>query len=99
MSAGRSFGEPMPPERMKALMNVVYNRWFLKWSQAGRLTDATWDQMAAEADQIMRQGEQYPVVRHLVMALIYELDARLHGGYTEAGRDKPLALIGREGSR
>ena len=88
--------DPITDEKLSALMNVLYNTWFQKWRHRMKAEsdfDAAWD----ELDIIMRQGEQYPVVKHLCISLLYELDARLHGGYTETTRDKLLALIRSEG--
>ena len=61
------------------------------------MNDASFDAALGEMMQIMNQGEAYPVVRHLGITFIYELDARMHGGYTEAGRDKLMAIIREEG--
>lgn len=96
MNGERTFGQVMASDKMNALLNVTYNKWFLKWARQP-LTDQAWNTLMAEADQIMSQGEQYPVVRHLVISLLYELDARMHGGYTETSRDKLLAMIAKEG--
>lgn len=95
MNGKRTFGDVMPAQQMKAFMNVLYNRWFLKWSKR-EIDEAAWEELAGEANQIMSQGEQYPVVKNLVIAMLYELDARMHGGYTETSKKKLLELIGKE---
>lgn len=96
MDGKRTFGQAIPDDKLSALMNVLYNGWFKKWKS--RMTsEAEFDAAWSELDAIMRQGEQYPVVSHLCISLLYELDARLNGGYTETTRDKLLMLIGREG--
>ena len=87
--------QPIPDEKLNALLNVLLNTWFRKWRT--RMTaEVNFDAAWRELDRIMEQGEQYPVVRHLCIALLYELDARLHGGYTETTRDKLLTLIRQE---
>lgn len=95
MNGSRDFGSPIPDEKLNALMNVLVNIWFKKWRHMAT-TENRFDQAWKELDVIMNQGQAYPVVRHLCIALLYELDARLHGGYTETTRDKLLTLIRQE---
>lgn len=88
--------DPIPDEKLSALMNVLFNTWFKKW-RTKMTSETNFDAAWRELDIIMRQGEQYPVVRHLGISLLYELRARLDGSYTEYTKDKLLHVI--EGSK
>ena len=91
---GGSGRELMPDESMRKFMQVACNTWFHKWSlRAAGLTDEEWQQATKEAWRIMEQGEEYPLVQNVMIGLIYELDARMHGGYTDTTRNKILDLI------
>lgn len=92
MNGKRTFGEVMPDEKLSAFLNALCNKWFKKW-RAEELTEDRFMQAWAELDDVIHQGEQYPFVRHLYIAFLYELDARRFGGYTETTRDKLLTLI------
>lgn len=86
----------IPDNKLSSLLNIVYNVWFAKWRmQAVTMheDDPRWDQMLSEAWQIMAQGEEYPVVSHLVITFLYELEARAFGGYSETTRNKILDLV------
>jgi hypothetical protein len=91
MDGQRTFGQPIPDDKLSALMNVLYNVWFKKWKH--ETTEKSLDTAINELSKIMEQGQEYPVVAHLSMALLYELDARIHGGYTQTTRDKLLKPI------
>lgn len=94
MTHGGPGCKTMRDDQLSALLHVVYNVWFCKWkSRVAGMSDDEWQQVAAEAWRIMEQGEDFPVVNNLVISLLYELSARLTGGYTEATRRKILALI------
>lgn len=84
--------DPIPDEKLSALMNVLFNTWFKKW-RTKMTSENNFDAAWRELDIIMRQGEQYPVVANLCISLLYELDARLHGGYSEVTRKKILSII------
>ena len=92
MNGERTFGKPMPDEKMTVFMNTVYNKWFRKWRNV-ELTDDAYDQMISGLDRILKDGEEYPLVRGLCLVFLYELDARHFGGYTETTRDKLLTII------
>lgn len=91
MNKNRSYGQPIPDDKLSAFMNVLFNVWFRKHRRLS--TDLDFDIAWDELDIIMAQGDQYPVVRHLGIVLLYELDARMHGGYTETTKEKLLELI------
>lgn len=92
--SNRTYGGPLPDEKFPALMNALFNVWFRKWKNIR--ADEEYDAAAVELNRIMEQGDQYPAVKHLCISLLYELEARMHGGYTKTGRDKLLAIIQRE---
>lgn len=96
MNGERTFGQPIQDEQLSALMNVLVNCWWQKWKRQPA-TDEIFLRACDELDTIMKQGEQYPVVRNLGITFLYELSARMHGGYTETERDKLVALIQQEG--
>ena len=78
-------------------MNRLYNKWWLKWrDRASAMTEEEYDQAANEALDIMASGEEYPIIRHLVIAFLYELSARMRGEYTEAEANKLLTIIREE---
>lgn len=86
----------IPDAKLSSLLNIVYNVWFIKWrTQVVSMQDGDprWDQLLAEAWQIMAQGEQYPLVSNLVITFLYELEARAFGGYSETTRTKILDLV------
>ena len=96
MNGERTFGKPIPNEKLSELMNTVFNVWFKKWKRVS-MTDASFDEAFDEVCEIMKQYDEYPVASHLCISLLYELDARMFGGYTETTKDKVLQLIKSEG--
>ena len=66
----------MPDDKLRKFLNVLLNVWFLKWKRKKKMTDADWGSCIEELDRIISQGEQYPVVDALSMALLHELDLR-----------------------
>lgn len=97
MNGERTFGKAIPDEYLSTALNNLYNVWFRKYKKM-KLDDNTFNQAFDEAYwEIVAQYDEYPFVSHMFIALIYELDARMHGGYTETSRDKLLALIRQEG--
>ena len=97
MNGERTFGDPIPNKMISEVMNQLFNGWFKKWRTV-ELDDAkfnlAFDELYAD---IMRKYDQYPVVSHLAISLLYELDARMHGGYTETSKGKLLMTIKNEG--
>lgn len=91
-----AIGDKIIPEaELPKVLNELYNSWFLKWrDKASTMTDSDWDDMVDAVDPIWKLGEQYPIVNHLVITFLYELDARMHGGYTETTKNKLIKLIG-----
>jgi len=92
MNGDRTFGKPLPNDKMTSFMNVVYNKWFRKWRDV-EMTDDAYDQMIAGLDVILKDGKEYPLVRFLCLAFLYELDARHFGGYTETTARKVVDVI------
>ena len=92
MNGKRTFGKTIPDKQLSEIMNEVFNGWFKRWKKV-ELNDDKFNQAFDEIWEIMRVNDEYPVVAHLCISLLYELDARLHGGYTETTRDKLLTLI------
>ena len=90
MAGERTFGQPIPDDKLSAFMNVLYNVWFKKWKKT--TDEDSFDSATRELSTIMEQGKEYPVVEHMCMSLLYELDARRKGGYTKTTRKKPLTL-------
>lgn len=75
-------------------MNVIFNIWFSKWKKLPpQALDTDWDKCMNEALRIMEQGDQYPIVKHLMISFIYELAARIRGEYTETEKNKLMELI------
>ena len=75
-------GEPMPDATLKAFLDTAVNRWFAKWRRkAATMTDADWRACIEECDRMIAQGPQYPLVEKVMMALLYEIDARQKGRY------------------
>ena len=70
----------MPDDKLRKFLNVLLNVWFLKWKRKKKMTDTDWGSCIEELDRIISQGEQYPVVDALSMALLHELDLRSHNG-------------------
>lgn len=93
---GGSGCRTIPDEQLPKLLNVVYNVWYAKWKNRKTMTDDDWTLAIGEACRIMEQGDEYPVVRNLVMTFLYELEARAFGGYTETTRGKIMQLIAEE---
>ena len=90
----------IPDEKLPALMNVIYNKWFSKWrNRSSQLAAGEWDECYAEAMRIMQQGDEYPIVRNLIVTFLYELAARIRGEYTEVERDKLLEIIEKHDGR
>ena len=92
MNGERTFGKAFPDGKISTLMNAVINGWFKKW-RGMDLTDESFAEAAIEMDRLLEEGEDYPLVRNLCITLLYELDARMHGGYTETSKNKLLSLI------
>lgn len=92
MSDNRNFGKPIPDDKMNALLKVLVNTWWAKWRRMA-LNDDLFLQAMHEWEQIMKQGDEYPMVTHLGISFLYELSARLTGGYTDTTRNKILSII------
>lgn len=92
---GGSGRQTIQDDQLKSLLQVVYNVWFRKWKSriAAAMSDDDWHQMITEAWNIMEQGEEYPIVKHLVITFLYELEARAFDGYTETTKDKLIKII------
>lgn len=74
----------IPDEKLKGLLNVLYNVFFRKWSKKGPvLTTDEWGELLDEANRIWEQGQQYPLVGTLVKAFVSELEARSIGAYPD----------------
>lgn len=74
-------GEAIPDEKLKKLLNVLYNGWFDKWRRrAHQLTDQERAKALDELRGIVSQGEQYPIAEALSLAFYAEIDARSNGG-------------------
>ena len=92
MDSKRTFGKPIPDEKLAALINVLYNTWFRKWRNV-EMTDENYDLMMAGLDVFLKEAEEYPIIRGLCLTFLYELDARHFGGYTETTANKVLSAI------
>lgn len=92
VNGDRTFGKPIPDGKLSDTLNILYNKWFIKWRNV-EMTDEAYDQMIAGLDVILKDGEEYPLVRFLCLAFLYELDARHFGGYTETTARKVLDVI------
>ena len=82
---------PISDKDMSKALKLLYNTWFRKWRY--EVNEQRWQEAAEEGYEIIRDFDQYPVVWNLFISLLYELDARVHGGYTEITRDKILSVI------
>ena len=82
---------PIEDSDLATAMNKLYNKWFRSWR--GKVNDQRWEEMVKEGYDIACEYEQYPVVWNMFFALLYELSARIHGGYTQAPRRKVLEII------
>lgn len=80
-------------DRLNRMMNDVYNLWFAKWKDRTDLTDDMWTRIFAEANQMIMENQQYPVIENLVITFLYEISARAHGGYTPAMQSKIRDLM------
>lgn len=94
MNGDRTFGKAIPNEDLSKVMRQI-SKWWLKW-KAAKITENSFMEAWAEIDDITRNYMSYPMVRHLYLSFIYELDARLYGGYTEMTRTKLLSIIREE---
>lgn len=73
--------EAIPDEKLKALLNVLYNSYFNKWKRrAPQLSDQERQLAVNEIGRIYDQGKQYPIVEALCLAFYLEIDARSRGG-------------------
>lgn len=75
--------EPIDNRKLNALMNTIYNVWFRKWKRVSHWDENLTRQMLDEANQIWQQGRQYPIVGHLIIAYVDELNARSIGHYLD----------------
>lgn len=99
MNGERDFMEVIPDSMFSVFMNRLYNVWFRRWKN--RMTEeANFEAALNELGVILSEGGKYPAVKHMCITLLYELEARLCGGYSETTRNKLLTLIGgKEGVR
>jgi len=85
---------PIPDSVLSEAMNKLYNGWFRKWrGRIEGLSDPEFDAMMTEATAMIDQYAQYPLVRNLVISFVYELDSRLHSGYTKQSAEKLARII------
>lgn len=82
---------PASNKDISKALKLLYNTWFKEWGD--KVSDQRWDEMVREGYGYLQGLEQYPVVWNLYFSLLYELSARLTGGYTETTRNKILDLI------
>ena len=76
-----SYDQAIPDDKLKALLNVLYNSYFNKWKRrAPQLSDQERSQAIEEIGRIYDQGKQYPIVEALCLAFYMEIDARSRGG-------------------
>lgn len=92
MNGDRTFGKVIPYPKMREAMSTIYNKWWLKWKDKMQ-TEEDFMNAMRELDPILELGEEYPVIKHMAVSLLYDLDARLYGGYTETTRSKILSII------
>lgn len=84
----------VPDNVLSQALNKIYNSWFRKWrDKIATLSDAEFDALMTEATAMIDQYAQYPLVRNLVISFVYELDARLHSGYTKQSAEKLARII------
>ncbi len=84
----------IPDDTLSDVLNRLYNEWFRTYrKKIGSMTDDDWNKMVDDIEPVWKLGEQYPIVNHLVLSFLYELDARMHGGYTETTKDKLMRVI------
>jgi hypothetical protein len=72
----RTLNEPIPEEQFKAFIRVTVNEFYNKWRhriRTAKMQRDEWDVLILEADRIVKQGRQYPVVSDIVFALVQEL--------------------------
>lgn len=73
----------MPEEKLKRLLDVLYNRFWRKWR--GQQMDAQkWELFVHDVDVLMEQGEDYKMAADLIMAFVGEMERRhQEGGQNE----------------
>ncbi|MBE6003752.1 MAG: hypothetical protein E7232_06650 [Lachnospiraceae bacterium] len=73
----------MPDKLLDQAMNVVYNKWFKKWTRkTGHLTEDDWAKIIGEYDYIVSQNTQngdFKVLETIAYALLKELMQRDKG--------------------
>lgn len=93
MNEMRCFGKSIPDPDLRRVLDLLYNQWFKQWKNVQ--TEEEFDQAAAAWMEIMEDCgyEKFPAVHGLGLVLIYEVEARLHHGYTQVTRDKVESCI------
>ena len=78
-------------EKLTTAMKLLYNGWFARWRN--RVSEDTWQTIMEEGYAAIEDLQEYPAVWNIFISLLYELSARLTGGYTEVTRNKILNII------
>ncbi len=76
MNERERFIQVMPNEKIPKAMNVLFNKWFVKWRDTGILSDAEMDRCLEELGYIANQGGGYMLVREVGVALLEEIMRR-----------------------
>lgn len=92
MDGERTYGKVIQDDKLSAVLGQMFNVWFKKWKKT-ELNDKLFDEATDEIWEIMMAYGDYPLIAHLGVAFLYELDARMHGGYTETTKRKLFDVI------
>lgn len=73
----------MPEEKLKRLLDVLYNRFWRKW-RGQQMNEQKWELFVHDVDVLMDQGEDYKMAADLIMAFVGEMERRhKEGGSNE----------------
>lgn len=98
MNGARDFGIPLTDAQFREVLASFY-KWFEKWKMIR--TEEQFDAATAAWMQLMRKFQfwKFPTVAHVGISVIYELDGRLHAGFTECTSKKLLSLLEAEAGK
>lgn len=68
----------IPDEKLKRLLDILYNRFWLKW-RGQEMTEEKWALLMADIDTMMEQGQSYEMAAQLILAFAGELERRKGG--------------------
>lgn len=66
----------MPDEKIKRLLDVLFNRFWLKWRRQPMQTDREWELFVHDVGTLFDGGEDYPLAHDLIMAFVGEAERR-----------------------